>query len=96
MNTPQKPQNINLGQYHVLLNELSDEGLAHIRKMMDDMVPEPYFNASTLYSIILHIAAKAICTLCDEDQEARKKDADFFCERLSKFVKEATVLETSH
>ena len=49
----------------------------------------------TIYSIVLHIAVKAICGICQYDKVARKSGSDFFCERLPKLVEQALVIQNS-
>jgi hypothetical protein len=92
MNEFQKPKNINLEQYQALLDLISDKGLEHISEAIATKMPEGHLNTGTLYSIILHVMVKAICTVCGEDQRARQEGASFFCEHLPKLVSDTIAL----
>ncbi|HVV69643.1 MAG TPA: hypothetical protein VG895_00580 [Patescibacteria group bacterium] len=88
----QTSKKINLEQYRALLNAVSDEGVKFINEAIQSMMPAEHRTTETFYNVVLHIAAKAICTININDQEARKRGSDFFCEKLPKLVREARVL----
>ncbi len=92
MNKFQKPKDINLQQYQALLDLISDKGLEYISEAITTKMPEGHLNIGTVYSILLHVMVKAICTVCGEDQEARQGGANFFCEHLPKLVNDRIVL----
>ncbi len=89
----QKPKDINLQQYRALLALLRDKGLDYIEEAICTKMPQGHANVSTLYNIIVHVAAKAICRFCGEDPKVRQKEVDTFCQDLPQLVKEAIILK---
>ncbi len=86
---------VNVEQYRALLNVISDECLAFVIRAIENAMPDEHINDSTVYNMILQIAAKAICTICDNNQQNRKESIDFFYEALPKAVKTAVILRNS-
>ncbi len=87
--------NFSAEEYRALLNAISDDCLVFIKAAMEYMMPDKHASASTLNSIIVRIATKAICSVCENDQEARQKGIDFFCEALSDSIKKVITLRNA-
>ncbi len=90
----QKSKTISPEEYRAFLNTISDGGINFINDSIESLMPDQ-MTVGTLYSIVLHIAAKTICGICQYDKVARKSASDFFCEQLPKLVEQALVLPNS-
>lgn len=95
MKKDQKPNDISIEQYRARLNAMSDTALSVINKSIATMMPEKHITAGTLYSVIIHVAAKAIYLACEEDEKARKASLDFFLERLPTTIKKTIAVPAS-
>ncbi len=87
--------NLSAEEYRALLNAIGDDSLTFIREAMEQMMPDEHVSTSTLHAIILHIAVKAICSVCENNQEARESSLDFFCDSLPEMVKKVILLHNS-
>ncbi len=91
----QKPEDVSIEQYRALLNAMSDSALSLINKSIGSMMPDKHITAGTLYSVIIHVAAKAIFLTCEDNEKARKESLDFFLERLPTTVNKTIVIPVS-
>jgi hypothetical protein len=87
--------NLSAEEYRALLNAISDDSLTFIRKAMEQVMPDEHVSVSTLHAVILHIAVKAICSVCENNQKARESSLAFFCDSLPEMVKKVVFLHNS-
>lgn len=91
MKSTQNRQEITLEQYRALLDVLSDAGLSFIKRSIEASMPDKHANVDTFFGVMMHIATKAICMICQEDQDARKRAVNYFCEALPELVKDTII-----
>lgn len=85
--------NITLEEYKALCHEASDRLIEFQFKVIDELIPRSHHTNGTINYIMLSFVTKFICSICENDMEARKKVCTTFCEALPKLVRDAIVLE---
>lgn len=77
--------------FDMLLKEIEKKTFDHLIGLMKTLMPPQHVNHGTLFAIALGLSTRTICTLCENDQEAKNRALAHFNKELSKMVIEARV-----